>query len=80
MVAAKLDESFVDGMGEDVEIVGGWLERAVEVGLDLEGGTHAAELEVSHPQLGMGKASVEAALVQDVGRLLSHGWGPKRQR
>jgi hypothetical protein len=79
MIAAELDESFVEGMGEDVVVVGGWLERPVEVGLDLEPGTHTAELEVAHPQLGVGEVSVEAGLVQVV-RLLSHGWGPRRQR
>ena len=76
VVAAEFDESFVKGMGDEIVIVVGGLKRPVEVALNLNGEAHAAEFEVAHPQLGVGQASVQAGLVQDVG-WVSHRRGPK---
>jgi len=49
MVPAELDVPLVQGVCEDVVIVVRWQERAGEDRLDLEGGAHAAELEVAEP-------------------------------
>ena len=49
MVATQLDETLVEGMGDDVVVVGARLQGAVTEGFDLQGGTRASEAEVPHP-------------------------------
>lgn len=53
MVAAELDEAFVDRVDEHVVLVVGGDEGAMRTGVDLEGAAHPAPLEVARPQLGV---------------------------
>src|SRR5687767_14540774 len=71
MVAAQLYEAFVEGVNQDVVFVGGGLEGAVEVGLQLQGGAHAPKLEVAQPQRSEGQHRLLAGLVACVCQLVS---------
>lgn len=60
-------------MGDDVVVVVTREEGAVEDGLDLQGGAHAAELEVPQPKVAVGQTGILAGLVQEPAQLSNHG-------
>jgi hypothetical protein len=66
MVAAELDEALVEGVSDHVVVVGTWKEGTEQKGFELKGGAHAAELEVSEPELFLCELSVPAELVEHV--------------
>ncbi len=64
MVAAQLDETLVEGMGDHIMIVAARLERAVAIRLELKTGAHAAQLEVPQPQLTVRERCVQAERIE----------------
>ena len=64
-------------MCDEIAVVKARLEGFVEERLDLQGGTHASELEVAQPQLSMGEQGVAPEFVKGVPRLVSHGAVPE---
>lgn len=72
MVAAQLNKPLVQGVGDEVALVGSWLERSVDEGFKLERRTHAPQLEIAEPELAMRKQGISTKFVERVGRLTSH--------
>jgi hypothetical protein len=66
MVASELDEALVEGVSDHVVVVGTGSEGTEKKGFELKGGAHAAELEVSEPELLLGELSVPAEIVEHV--------------
>ena len=69
MVAAQFDEALVDGMGDDVMVVGVRLEGAVTKCLDLQCAGHTAQFEIPQVQLAVCKAGRPACSVQGLAPL-----------
>src|SRR5438067_2594195 len=72
MPPAELGDAFVEGVDEEVVVVGARLEGTEEVGLELEGAVHAAELEIPQPQFDGRQACMAAGPVENVTRLVAH--------
>ena len=61
MVAAELDEPLVQRVRDEVMVVIGGGQGAVEKGLELDRSVHAAELEVAQPELVEAEDRVDAS-------------------
>lgn len=66
MVAAELDEAFVECVSDHVVVVGTRSEGTEQKGFELKGGAHAAELEVPEPELLLAELSVPPEFVEHV--------------
>lgn len=73
MIAAEFDATLVDGVGDDVMVVGAWHECTVEKCLNVNGATRAAEFEVPKKQFCVREPCSLAPLVQNIAERLSHG-------
>jgi len=59
-------------MGDDIVIVHGGENRAVEDGFKFESGAHASQLEISEPQLAVRQLGVLSMKIQTIGRSVRH--------
>lgn len=64
MVLAEFEEAFVEGLHDDVVVVDGGEEGAVEERFELERAAGSSELEVAEPQVVVGEAGVEPGLFE----------------
>lgn len=69
VVAAELDETVVQSLGEQVVIVSTGHEGPEEEGLDLEGSAHPANLAIAKPEIDLRQACPLTVLVERVSRL-----------
>ena len=72
MVPTKLDEAFVQCVCDDLFVMRARIERAIEDGLQLKGGTHTPQLEVAQEQVTVGEPSSLAVPVEYSIRGVSH--------
>jgi len=72
VIAAKLNEALIEGVSDEVMVVGAGGQYSIQVGLELEGGAHAAEFEVAQPKLAVREPRFLAVGVKDVNRRLTH--------
>jgi hypothetical protein len=64
VIPAELDEPLVQRVRDEIVVVAGRRQCAVQVGLELDGRAHAAELEVAQPELGEAQPGLDARVVQ----------------
>ncbi len=71
MVPAHLDEPLVEGMGDDIVVVGTRAEGTVEERLQLQRSAHPSQFEVAQPQLAPGQIGLLSEEVEGVGLRLN---------
>ena len=71
MIATELHIPLIEGLGDDIVIVGRRFQCVVQEGLHLQCATHAAQFEVAQKQLSQGEAGADASLLQVGGGLTS---------
>ena len=72
MVAAELDEAFVQRMRDEVVVVIARGQGSVQMGLELQRSVHATELEVAQPQIEEAEARGDACAIQLVVGRVNH--------